>query len=72
MTDRTVHAVTRDGCEVVRYDRAGKWFIESPHARRALTLREAAIVATESGAEASLGLPGGSRFDALVRERMAL
>jgi len=26
--ERVVHAVMPDGCEIVRYDRAGKWYIE--------------------------------------------
>ena len=26
--ERVVHAVMHDGCEIVRYDRAGKWYLE--------------------------------------------
>lgn len=70
-SDRTVHAVTSTGGEVVRYDRAGKWFIEWPPSvglrRRRLTLREAAKLGTNPFSKVFLGRPGGLRFDAAVR-----
>lgn len=70
--DRSVHAVTADGVEVVRYDKAGKWFVENPDGtRRPITLPEAA----ELGAAAQVDprgrmrfdLSGGQAFDARVR-----
>jgi hypothetical protein len=72
--DRTVHArVQRDGTfphrhEIVRYDRAGRWYEECPaaqHRRRALTVNEAASLAVMG--TAYLNRPGGVRFDAIVR-----
>lgn len=73
-SDRTVHAED-EGIEVVRYDRAGKWFVESkrPSAllpARPVTLLRAAEVAlrcNERGGTIHLRRPGGSRFDAKVR-----
>lgn len=69
MTDRTVHATT-PGWEIVRYDRAGRWYAESDVLpRQQITVTEAARRATEVGAEVHLGRPGGRRFDALVARR---
>lgn len=67
--DRTVHGVTGDGWEVVRYERAGKWYSEFPnHARRALTVTDAAcLLATEDAAWFS-GKSGGQKLDAKVRK----
>jgi hypothetical protein len=31
VTDRTVHAYLSDGTEIVRYDRAGKWYAAGTH-----------------------------------------
>lgn len=62
MNDRIVHGYTADGGEVVRYDRAGKWYIEYSGSRRHVGVREAAREADR----ATLGLFGGGRFDALV------
>lgn len=71
-TDRTVHAITQTGGEIVRYDRAGKWFIEWPEGVlipcRQLTLREAAKLGADPTATIFLGRPGGRRFDAAVRK----
>jgi hypothetical protein len=77
VNDRRVHGHTDDGGEIVRYDRAGKWYVEYPRARmipcRRTTLGEAAFLATRDGADAIRGLPGGRAFDAAcqraVRER---
>lgn len=73
MSDQTVHGVTADGGFLVRYDRAGKWYVEYPGLRmipaRRVTLREAVALATADGAEAVLGLPGGGAFDRKVTER---
>jgi hypothetical protein len=67
--DRTVHATTRDGWEIVRYDRASKWYIEHPVRRQrfAVPLGTAVHHATEEGATTYLGRPGGKRFDRKVR-----
>lgn len=71
--DRTVHARARGGGEVVRYDRAGKWYLEnSPEGGRVqITLDEAVFLAIQDGAEIFLGRPGGRRFDACVRYEAA-
>jgi hypothetical protein len=68
--DRTVHAVLADGGEVVRYDRAGKWFLEYPYTRmiaaRRLSLKQAVQHATSPDATVHLGRRGGTRFRAEV------
>lgn len=68
--DRTVHAQAPDGSQIVRYDRAGKWYLEHPPAtatkRTALTLARAVTVAVEAhekGGTVFPRLPGGGRFD---------
>lgn len=73
--DRVAHARRADGGEIVRYDRAGKWYIEWPahemKQRRLLTLQEAVNhgVAAENETHGCLmlGRYGGQRFGALVR-----
>lgn len=63
--DRTVHAKTEDG-EIVRYDRAGKWYIEWDNGERTqITVKEAAnwVVIVADDATINFGLPGGSAFD---------
>jgi len=70
--DRTVHAVRRhDGAEIVRYDRAGKWYLERVDGSRSpLTLRGAVREAV--GGRVHFGRPGGRIFDAaVVRAREA-
>ncbi len=68
-TDRTVHAITANGSEIVRYDRNGKWYIEHGTApREFLKLADAVRLATEDGATATLGRLGGRMFDAAVRK----
>lgn len=72
-SDRTVHASvpSEDGLlELVRYDRAGKWYIEGTlprHGPRAsVTIGDAikiAIIWRKRGGSTYLGLPGGQRFD---------
>lgn len=65
MNDRTVHARCPLGNEVVRYDRSGKWYVESSHLKRErLTLKQAVQMALAPNAEVFLGLPGGKLFDA--------
>jgi hypothetical protein len=68
--DRTVHARTAVGDEIVRYDRAGKWFIEYAGSRRQITLAEAVGIATWPGATVFTGLPGGGAFDRKVAGRV--
>lgn len=68
MSDRTVHAC-QPGMEIVRYDRAGKWWLEYDNgAREQLTLREAVYLATRKGSTIFLGRPGGQAFDRKVRD----
>ena len=67
--DRRVHAF-KGQVEIVRYDKAGKWYREIPGLPRVpLTVDEAARQATLPGFTWREGLTGGSRFDALVRAR---
>lgn len=71
MSDRRVHGRTADGGEIVRYDRAGKWYIEyesrSLRPCRRVGVLEAARLASEVGASAVRGISGGTRFDAALR-----
>ncbi len=60
--DRTMHALTPSGNAVVRYDRAGKWFLEGDEVgRRVINLEEAVRLATQPGAVVFYGLLGGGR-----------
>jgi hypothetical protein len=68
LPDRRIHAELPDGSEVVRYERAGKWFHEGPGLRVRLTLGQAAILATSRGATVRSGVPGGGLFDLRVRK----
>ena len=72
MSDRRVHArsFTPSLVEIVRYDRAGKWFREAPRElvpRVSLSVRAAAKNAVylrdEKNGEIFFRLPGGSAFD---------
>lgn len=65
MSDRTVHGLTDRGAEIVRYDRAGRWYVEWRGVRSPIDVRQAARLARKG--EAYLGRPGGGRFDKLVR-----
>jgi hypothetical protein len=72
--DRMVHAKTHSGGEIVRYDRAGKWYLEQPgFPRLPVSVSEAAGVAVvnerHAGGTIFLGKPGGRSFDARVRAR---
>ncbi len=70
--DRTVHA-EGVAAEVVRYNRAGKWYIEpkdKTKKRRHVKIKEAAEFAAVA-AEVHFGLSGGGSFDALVRRERA-
>lgn len=76
MSDRTVHvtivAVDRDRIEVVRYDRAGKWYLEDRVRRRRLTFAEAVAFAEDRPAVIwHEGRPGGRLFDTHVRRLRA-
>lgn len=74
MTDRRVHATNADW-EVVRYDRAGKWYMEwcgDPDdyrvgVRHRCTVDEAVSAAVRLQMVLHLDLPGGRTFDAKVR-----
>lgn len=69
---RTVHA-EGEHIEVVRYDRAGKWWLEAKRPMipaRPVPLRVAVQVAVdlwEDGGTIHLRRPGGTVFDARVR-----
>lgn len=74
MSDRTVHA-RYPGMEIVRYDRAGKWYFEpldSSLPRQKVTVKQAADAAIwargyyNAGAIIFPRLHGGSTFDRLV------
>lgn len=71
MPDRTVHArIGRD--EVVRYDRAGKWWLEQPHSgfRHRISFDLAVKMGVDAMASEGtvyFGRPGGSTFDRRVR-----
>lgn len=69
--DRTVHARLFDGVEIVRYDRAGKWYAEKQALlapRQHLTLSQAvAMVLNDEDAEVFHGKPGGAMFDRRVK-----
>jgi hypothetical protein len=70
MSDRTVHATAPDGGQIVRYDRAGKWYLEYPTGRlrpcRQIKFAEAVKLASQIGSYVYLGKPGGRRFDAAI------
>lgn len=71
MPDRTVHARRHDGAEVVRYDRAGRWYVEWPPGSMKgcvrVSVSKAARLAAADDAEVFFGQPGGRSFDAAVR-----
>jgi hypothetical protein len=74
--ERTVHA-RNASIEVVRYDRAGKWYCESRQGgpRVSLTLDQAVnigwSIAAAGGGDIVWGQPGGLQFDARLRKRLA-
>lgn len=71
--DRRVHARTADGVEIVRYDRAGKWYAEPTDGNRRRQLRFADVIelATQEGSTTHLRLPGGEAFDRGVQRRQS-
>lgn len=70
MANRTVHAEFRGEfgrmVEVVRYERAGKWWLEWDGGRRAVSVADAATHAVSRSGVVFLGRPGGRLFDAKV------
>lgn len=74
MADRTVHA-TNDLWEIVRYDRAGKWYLEPTDKaptvkRRPIKLAEAVELAMElwnNGGTVHFGRQGATAFDRKIR-----
>ncbi len=74
MNDRRVHLTIvpafGERIEIVRYERAGKWFYESGRERRMISLREAVGFAeNRPGVIWHEGRPGGAMFDARVRAK---
>lgn len=67
--DRTVHVHLLNGLEIVRYDRSGKWYEESPGQRKRIGISTAVATALTPGATVFLGKMGGRTFDAKVRLR---
>lgn len=71
-SNRTVHAVTYKGVEIVRYDREGKWYLEWPASAmipaRHIGIAEAARTAVEHGCCIHFDQPGGTVFDRKVRK----
>lgn len=73
--DRTVHARGTDGREVVRYGRAGKWWLEQPDGRRhplqvPTAVSEAYYIELDGG-QVFTGLAGGRMFDIGLRHLRA-
>jgi hypothetical protein len=76
MSDRTVHAKC-PGMEVVRYDRAGKWYLEptnSPSPRQRVSIDDAVAYACwalhHNNGTLHLHMPGGGTFDSKVLRRL--
>lgn len=64
--DRTVHGYTAEGHPIVRYERAGKWYVEPENGkRRHVKITEAAQLAVAG--RPLLDRAGGQVFDARVR-----
>ena len=72
MGDRTVHAAWSEE-DLVRYDRAGKWYVEPRYEgkRRQVTLADAVkyalLVEGNPSGRVFLDRPGGGTFDARYR-----
>lgn len=67
--NRRVHASYLNQ-EVVRYDRAGHWYLESSDRTTKINIAEAVRLAVKfmaAGGDVNFGVPGGARFDAKVR-----
>lgn len=66
MSDRAIHGYTAGGDAIVRYDRAGKWYVEPKDGkRRQVNLTEAATLAIAGRA---LDAYGGQAFRAKIRQ----
>lgn len=66
---RIVHGYSAAGNAVVRYDRAGKYYVEfSGMRRKKLTLAEAVQLVADPDGSWCEGAAGGMRFDAEVRK----
>lgn len=72
MSDRTVHA-SGPQMEVVRYNKAGKWYLEPTDRRlprQSVTIAEAVDYTNwlwKNGGTPHFDRPGGGRFDSLLR-----
>jgi hypothetical protein len=72
VSDRRVHAAY-PGMEIVRYDRAGKWYLEPTDPslkRQAVSIDDAvrsALWGLDHDGLIFFGKPGGAAFDAKVR-----
>ena len=67
---RTVHAILSDGSQIVRYDRAKRWFHETADGRRIKRFRrvsDAARLVFEDRGTLFLGQPDGSYLDKYTR-----
>lgn len=76
MGDRTVHARHRDGHEIVRYRKAGKWWLERADGTRAplqvpTAVSEAADWTATGDATILWDQPGGKLFDSRLRAQLA-
>lgn len=64
--DRTVHAKTKDGTEIVRYEQTGKWYAEAPDgSRHHIGVNEAARLSRDGFVY--FNRPGGRTFERRVR-----
>lgn len=75
MDDRRVHARCKDYWEVVRYDRAGKWYVEGygprQGQRKQVSIWTAVHVAQANAVQVFYRVPGGGSFDAKLRALVA-
>ena len=68
MNDRRVHAIV-GSAEIVRYDRAGKWYYEEGDTSKPLTISEAVEFVSDKS-QWRPGVPGGLVFDRRVRGKL--
>jgi hypothetical protein len=70
--DRTVHGTIgrgEDRTEIVRYDRAGKWYIEKKGTKRKqVSVTQAAQLLVSMNGHWYPNRPGSGRFDTIVRD----
>ena len=67
--DRTVHARWLNGSELVRYERAAKWYLEHPHYARELVTAPEAVEAMLGADVVYLDRPGGKQVSRHYRNR---